>query len=384
MSKHVTSQAQLEELASELEGSRFLAIDTEFMRERTYYAKLCLIQLNNGRVQALIDPFKVDDLSVLAPILVDKGCVKVFHAATQDIEILYHETGVVPTPVFDTQVAASLLGHPLQVGYGPLVRAVCDVKLPKADGFTDWSRRPLTDDQLRYALDDVVYLPQIYDVFVDELRRQGRLDWIKPDLEALSEPSKYVNDPYEMWRKVKRVSSLNRRQLAVAREVAAFRERTAQQRDIPRKYVLADEAIVEIARKAPKNRERLFEVRGLSKRLSNYDANQVLEAVRKARALPESQWPHLERRAHGDHEEEGVVELLGSIVAVRAEENNIAVPLLAPHSELERLARGHRDELSVLEGWRYQIVGRELVDLLDGKLALSMENGRVKITGKHR
>ena len=370
MSSYVASQAELEQLVAQLEGSRILAIDTEFLREKTYYAKLCLIQLNNGRQQALVDPLAVEDLSVLAPILVDANCTKVFHAASQDIDILYHETGVVPTPVFDTQIAASLLGHPLQVGYGPLVRAVCDVRLPKADGYTDWARRPLSEHQMRYALDDVVYLPHIYEVLRSELEKQGRLQWIERDFAALSDPSKYEVDPREMWHKVKRVSTLNRRQLAVAREVAAWREETAMRRNLPRKWVLPDEALVEVARKAPSTRERLLEVRGLSGKLNQADVNGVLEAVRKGRELPQSQWPRIQRARHGDHELEGAVSLMQALVEVRAKQNGVATQLLAPHAELEHLARGHREGIDVLQGWRYDMVGRELEQLLSGELVL--------------
>lgn len=299
MSKFVTTQAQLEELAVELEGSRVLAIDTEFMREKTYYAKLCLLQLNNGTVSALVDPLAVSDLSPLVPILTDENCVKIFHAGTQDIAILYHETGITPSPVFDTQVAASLLGHPLQVGYGPLVRSVCDVKLAKADSYTDWFKRPLTNSQVKYALDDVVYLPRVYERLRDELAEKGRLTWCEHDFVTLADPASYDVDPRETWRRVKRISSLSRGQLAVAREVAAWRESEAQRRNLPRKWVLPDEAVVEIARKAPKTREALFEVRGLANKLSGRDVNHILEAVSRGKEMPQAQWPKLERSPKG-------------------------------------------------------------------------------------
>lgn len=384
MSTYVSTQEQLEQLAAELEGSRILAIDTEFLREKTYYAKLCLVQLNNGSIQALVDPLTVKDLSALAPILVDANCVKVFHAASQDIDILYHETGVVPTPVFDTQVAASLLGHPLQVGYGPLVRSVCDVRLPKADGYTDWSRRPLSKNQLKYALDDVVYLPHLYDVLEHELEEKGRLSWIEHDLEKLSDPHTYDVDPREMWHRVKRISSLTRRQLAVARELAQWRELAAMKRNIPRKWVLSDEALVEVARKSPHTRERLLEVRGLSGKLSTRDVNEILEAVRAGLELPQSQLPKHERVQHGDHEIEGAVSLMLALVEVRAKENGVASQLLAPHADLAKLARGHREGIAVLEGWRYELVGHELVDLLDGKLVMYLDNGCIEVTERHR
>ncbi len=384
MSTNITSQAQLEQFAAELEGSKLLAIDTEFMREKSYYAQLCLLQMNNGTTSALVDPFAVQDLSPLIPILTDSNCVKVFHAGSQDIGILYHETGVVPAPVFDTQIAASLLGYPLQVGYGPLVRSVCDVRLAKADSFTDWSRRPLTNFQMKYALEDVVYLPQLYDYLNDQLQKKGRFAWCERDFAELSNPANYVNEPRDMWQRVKRVSSLSRGQLAIAREVAAWRETQAMDRDMPRKWVLADEAVVEIARKAPKTRERLLEVRGLANRLTSRDVNQILEAVRKGKETPQSQWPHLARSPKGEAETDGAVDLLASLVEVRAKQNDVAAPLLATHADLSKIARGHRQGIPVLEGWRYEMVGKELIDLLEGRLAIYLNRGHIEVTERNR
>lgn len=384
MSSHITSQAQLEEFAAKLEGSKLLAIDTEFMREKSYYAQLCLLQMNNGTVSALVDPFAVRDLSALVPILTDSNCVKVFHAGSQDIGILYHETGVVPSPVFDTQIAASLLGYPLQVGYGPLVRSVCDVRLAKADSFTDWSRRPLTNYQMKYALEDVVYLPQLYEYLNGKLEKMGRIAWCERDFAELSNPAHYVNEPRDMWQRVKRVSSLSRGQLAIAREIAAWREIQAMDRDLPRKWVLADEAVVEIARKAPKTRERLLEVRGLANRLTGRDVNQILEAVRKGKEMPQSQWPRLSRSPKGEAETDGAVDLLASLVEVRAKQNDVAAPLLATHSDLSKIARGHRQGIPVLEGWRYEMVGKELIDLLEGRLAIYLNRGHIEVTERNR
>lgn len=379
MSRFVTTQMELEELASELEGSKVLAIDTEFMREKTYYAKLCLIQLNNGTVSAIVDPLAVKDLSPLVPILCDESCVKVFHAGTQDIDILFQETGVTPSPVFDTQVAASLLGYPLQVGYGPLVRSLCDVHLAKADGYTDWSKRPLSKSQMKYALDDVVYLPRMYQTLRDRLVEKGRLSWCDKDFMDLADPHKYEAHPREMWRRVKRVSSLSRAQLAIAREVADWREREAMSRNLPRKWVLPDEAIVEIARKAPRSKEALFEIRGLSSKLNGKDVNQILDAVRKAKDMPSEQWPQLEKSPKGDNEADGAVELLSALLEVRAKENDVAAPIIATHSDLSKLVRGHRAELPLLQGWRYDLVGKELVDLLEGRLALYLDDGEIAV-----
>ena len=384
MSIYIDTQDRFEAYVEELSSSDLLCIDTEFLREKTYYAQLCLVQVNAGSEPAIIDPLALEDFRPFGRLLADKNIVKVFHAGTQDIGILYHETGVVASPVFDTQVAGALLGYPLQVGYGPLVRSVCGVKLAKADGFTDWARRPLTNNQVKYALDDVVYLPQMYDVMTAKLGKKGRIGWLEEDFKELSNPAKYDNDPHEMWKRVKRVSSLNRHQLSIAREVADWREREARRRNVPRKWVLADEAIVEISRKAPSTVGRLFEVRGLSSHLSHRASNQVLEAVRKGKDLPQEQWPKLDRHPRGAAAIDGAVDLMAALVESRAKDNDVAAPVLASRDELARLARGHREDIAVLEGWRYSMVGHELVDLLEGKIGLCLDHGRIEVTVRHR
>lgn len=376
-SRYIDTQAGLVELAADLEGSELLAVDTEFLREKTYYPKLCLIQLNNESIQAIVDPLAVHDLSPLAPIMTDQGCVKIFHSGSQDIDILFHELGAMPTPLFDTQMAAALMGFPLQVGYGPLVQALCDVRLAKADSYTDWSRRPLTTHQLKYALDDVVYLPQMYRHMVETLEKQGRGSWLDADFAKLADPVRYNSEPMEMWRKVKRVASLSRGQLAVAQELAAWREREAMERNIPRKWVIPDEAVVEIARKSPKSIDRLMEVRGLNTKLTTKTARQVLEAVKKGRERDPKDYPSLPKRPSGVPEVDGAVDLLASVVEVRSKENGVAVPVLASRDDLARLVHGHKEECEVLHGWRYEMVGRELEAIMEGRLAVYVERGKL-------
>lgn len=381
-SRYVETQTDLENLVRDLEGSKVLAIDTEFLREKTYYAKLCLIQINNGEIQAIIDPLRVHSLKVLAPIMEDENCVKVFHSGSQDIEILYNAIGVMPAPLFDTQMAAALMGFPLQVGYGPLVHAICGVKLAKADSYTDWSRRPLTQNQLRYALDDVVYLPQMYEHMVETLESQGRREWLKDDFAELGNTQKYELDPMDAWRKVKRVASLSRPQLAVARELAAWREREARTRNLPRKWIVPDEAIVEVARKAPQSIDRLMEVRGLNSKLTTKNARLVLEAVKRGKECSPEDYPVIPKRSGGEPEVVGAVELLSAVVELRAHESGVAVPVLASHDDLVRLVHGRTDECEVMKGWRFELVGRELRDVMDGKLALSIEDGELKLVSR--
>lgn len=221
---YIDNQETLEAFVERARASSVLAIDTEFLREKTYYARLCLLQLATDDEVAIIDPFAVNDLHVLVPLLADRDIVKLFHAGGQDLEILYREVGMLPEPIFDTQVAAALLGHTQQIGYGALVHSVCGVNLKKVDSYTDWSRRPLSDSQLEYAADDVVYLPGIYREMCAMLDARGRREWLAPDFAELSDPARYEADPRQRFRRLKRVSSLSRRQLSAAREVAAWRE----------------------------------------------------------------------------------------------------------------------------------------------------------------
>ena len=241
---YIANQEDFAAFAERAARSSVLAIDTEFLREKTYYAKLCLIQLATDDETAIVDPFAVDDLGILAPLLLNENVVKLFHAGSQDLEILLREVGVLPKPIFDTQTAAALLGHTQQIGYAALVHAECGVTLKKIDSFTDWSRRPLSDSQLDYAADDVVYLPRMYERMRAELERRGRLAWLARDFEDMSDPAKYAADERGRYRRLKRVSQLSRRQLSAAREVAAWRELEAQRRDVPRKWVITDDLLV--------------------------------------------------------------------------------------------------------------------------------------------
>lgn len=376
---YIASQEELEAFVERARSSSVLAIDTEFLREKTYYAKLCLLQLATDDETVVVDPFEAGDLRVLAPLLTDEGIVKLFHAGRQDLEIILREIGCVPRPLFDTQVAAALLGHTQQIGYAPLVQALCGVKLKKADSFTDWSRRPLSESQLEYAAEDVVYLPRMYESMMRSLREKGRLGWLVNDFADLSDPARYQVDERLRYRKLKHVSSLSRRQMAAAREMAAWRELQAQTRDVPRKWVLTDEQIVEACKREPRTIDDLFMIRGVRERLSMRDARAVMVLVRAALDSGPEAWPELDRCSKSEPNVDVQIDLLMAIVRIRSRESGIAIPTLASHDDLTRLARGHYDEVEVLRVWRREIVGEELLDLLAGRLSLSIRNGSVCI-----
>ena len=377
---YIDNQETLEAFVERARASSVLAIDTEFLREKTYYARLCLLQLATDDEVAIIDPFAVNDLHVLVPLLADRDIVKLFHAGGQDLEILYREVGMLPEPIFDTQVAAALLGHTQQIGYGALVHSVCGVNLKKVDSYTDWSRRPLSDSQLEYAADDVVYLPGIYREMCAMLDARGRREGLAPAFAELSDPARYEADPRQRFRRLKRVSSLSRRQLSAAREVAAWREEEAARRDVPRKWVITDEQIVEACKREARSIDELFMVRGMREKLPTRDARTVAALLRKGLDAPQDRWPVLDRASKSEPNVDAQLDLMEAVVRLRARENGIAMQTLASRDDLARLARGYTEEVDVLRGWRRAMVGEELLDLLAGRLALSLGEEGLRVT----
>lgn len=375
----IDDDSQLKAFVKRCCTSPYMAIDTEFLREKTYYARLCLIQVAIEGEVAIIDPFAIKDITLLNDALTSPDVVKIFHASSQDIEILYHETGVVPRPVFDTQIAAALLGKSQQASYSSLVSSYCSVNLPKKDSFTDWSQRPLKDSQIRYAADDVVYLPQIYYDMVEVLNEKNRLHWLDEAFEEISSPEKYEIKPEERYRKLRRVNQLNAQQMAAAREFAAWRELKAQKINVPRKWIVSDEQIVEACRREARTIDELFMVRGMRESLRAEDARQAVACIKKGLSCPKEQLPQVHEKPKNEHNVDIVVDLMNAVVHLRARENHIAPQTLAPQAELIKLARGHDDECELLKGWRYKVIGKELKELLKGKFSLRIADGNLEI-----
>ena len=375
----IDDDSQLKAFVKRCCTSPYMAIDTEFLREKTYYARLCLIQVAIEGEVAIIDPFAIKDITLLNDALTSPDVVKIFHASSQDIEILYHETGVVPRPVFDTQVAAALLGKSQQASYSSLVSSYCSVNLPKKDSFTDWAQRPLKDSQIRYAADDVVYLPQIYYDMVEVLNEKNRLHWLDEAFEEISSPEKYEIKPEERYRKLRRVNQLNAQQMAAAREFAAWRELKAQKINVPRKWIVSDEQIVEACRREARTIDELFMVRGMRESLRAEDARQAVACIKKGLSCPKEQLPQVHEKPKNEHNVDIVVDLMNAVVHLRARENHIAPQTLAPQAELMKLARGHDDECELLKGWRYKVIGKELKELLKGKFSLRIADGNLEI-----
>lgn len=372
--------SEFDELAAFCErasASRILAVDTEFLRERTYYPKLCLIQIATHDESAAVDPLLIDDLSPLVALLTDKRVTKIFHACTQDLEVILCSLGVVPEPIFDTQLASAFLGMRQQVGYGALVEHYTGVHLPKADSLTDWSRRPLDEEQLSYAEDDVRYLPGIYDAMMTQLVAKNRLGWLRPEMDVLTDRSRIERVPEQAYLHLKRASSLTRRQLTVARELCAWRERRAAERNVPRKWVVSDEILLELSKRSPKTVDRLRRIRG-TEQLSAQDADAMVRAVRKGLAMGVDTIPAPKRRERNSAEAEGAIDLMNALLRIIADRSGVAPQLIATRDDLLDLAQGNEGS-RLSEGWRHELAGAPLERLLSGEIGLTVKEGRVEI-----
>lgn len=353
-------------------NSDVLAIDTEFLREKTFHARLCLLQMATRDEDVIVDPFEVTDLTPLIPLMQNPKVMKLFHAGRQDVGILYRELGIMPWPVFDTQIAATLLGFTQQVGYAALVHSECGVQLKKGDSYTDWSRRPLADSQISYAAEDVIYLPKVYSKMKKRLEELGRLHWLDHDFRELVNPDKYDTKPRERYLRLKRVNQLSRKQLSAAREFAAWREERAESVNVPRKWVVTDEQIVEACKRETRSVDQLFMVRGLRDKLNTADARTVVKLIIKGLDAPQEEWPVTSRKSRNEANVDTVVDLMCALVRYRAKEHEIAFQTLASHDQLVAIARGHTQDVPLLKGWRREIVGAELLDLVNGKIKLSV------------
>ncbi len=378
---HVLFISTYDELVSFCEraaSSKVLAVDTEFLRERTYRPKLCLIQLATSADDIVaVDPLAISDLTPVAELFKNPSITKILHACSQDLEVIDGAMGCVPSPMFDTQVAASFLGHRMQMGYGALVEAYTGVHLAKAESLTDWSRRPLDPEQLTYAEDDVRYLPGIYEQMVEELTKADRLQIVLPEMQALLDPSHYRHDPMDAYKHLKRATSLTRKQLAVGREACAWRERVAAKRNIPRKWVLSDEVMLEVCKRAPKDVDRLFKIRG-TEQLSRRDAEALVFAVNRGTACPTAEMPSLPKRSRPTPEQESVLDLMYAMLRIISEKSGVATQLIATRDDLLDFVNGS-EKAALAQGWRYQLAGAQLERLLNGGCGLTVKDGRVEI-----
>jgi ribonuclease D len=379
----ITDTESLEKLCERLAKSDFITVDTEFMRENTYWPDLCLFQLASREEAAAIDP-KAEgiDLAPLLELLVNNHDVlKVFHAGGQDIEIVFNLTGATPFPMFDTQVAAMALGLGEQVGYQNLVESLLGRHLDKGARFTDWARRPLDKRQIDYAIGDVTHLAELFPKMLDRLVKTGRGEWLDQEMERLSDKGNYMNDPQLAWKKVK-VQSRKAEVLGRLKALAAWREIEARSKNLPRGRIMKDETLADIAMHPPAEQEALGRVRGLSAAWKANDIGaRMMEALEGAVPLPAAEMPSRDEKAPGLGREGALVaDLLKLLLKIRARESNVAPRLVARSEELEMLAAGRRDGLAILKGWRYEEFGRDALDLVEGRLAFAIRGGKLVMT----
>ncbi len=377
----LTDPRELERLAGRLAGETVVGLDTEFVSERTYRPLLCLVSLAWREGEALVDPLALDDLAPLGRALGRPECTVILHAGGQDLPLLARHLGLAPARVFDTQVAAAFLGYG-QIAYSRLVQAVLGVRLEGGSGFSEWARRPLSLQQLRYARDDARYLVPLYDALRAELERKGRLAWCEEECALMRERS-LAGPSGEPWEKVDGVRRLRPRQLAVLRELAAWREEEARRANVPAAYVMRDAALVALAQQAPRDAEGVGRVRGMtSGQLKRY-LPAILAAVERGRGCPRERWPRPAESPQEDPVERTGTDFLSSWVRRRAEEEGITPSLLATRedlSDLVRWRRGDRDELPrVLQGWRRSLVGQDLLELVEGRTALALVDGQLRL-----
>ncbi len=382
----ISNQEELNTACGILAEAPYITIDTEFMRERTYWPKLCLLQLARAEgdwgeeAVYLIDPLAEVDLAPVFTLMADTSTLKVFHAARQDIEIFVNLAGAVPTPIFDTQVAAMVCGYGDQVGYETLVKRIAKAQLDKSSRFTDWARRPLSSKQLKYAAGDVTHLRVVYESLRGQLEKSGRGSWVDAEMSVLRSIDTYVVQPDEAWKRVK-TRSHDPRFLAVVKSLAKWREEEAQRRDVPRGRILKDDAILEIGANKPKTRDQLLASRSLQREGRKPEVcDAILAAVEAGEAAPPEEPPHNPRHfLRPKPGAQALSDLLKVLLKAKAENLGVAQRLIASASELEDLAQGMRDDVKALDGWRREAFGADALRLINGEIALSAGSAGVQV-----
>ncbi len=376
----VTTTKDLKALVTDLEEAQYIALDTEFMRDQTYWPKLCLLQVAAPGIEAIIDPLSDGlDLSSFYKLLKSPRIVKVLHAARQDIEIFYHQGGVIPNPLFDTQIAAMVAGFGESASYETLARKLAHAEIDKSARFTDWSRRPLSKRQLEYALADVTHLRVIYEALAKQLERTGRAAWVVEEIKSLQDPALYKLDPLVAWKRLK-PRTTNKRFLAILAAIAEWREREAQTRDLPRNRIVKDEALLEIAAHPPADAASLEHIRAVPK---GFGASRLgkglMEALEKGQSAPPPEGIEPERPRRKREPSASSIDLLKTLLRLRAEEAGVAPRLIANADDIERIAAHEDEDVAALTGWRADVFGRDAKALRDGKLAIALEKGEAVV-----
>jgi ribonuclease D len=349
------------------------------MREKTYYPKLCLIQVEGKGKIACIDPFRVRDFTPMLNIFRDQSVTKVLHSVSQDMEVFLHSFDCLPSPVYDTQIAASLTGLGEQVSYANLVNEMLGVQLDKSHTRTDWTRRPLDDAQIRYAADDVRYLAELYPKQRQRLEEQGRLDWLQGDFDAIVEESRYRPDPENVWRKVKGHARLRGVDLAVLSQLAKYREEKAMHHDRPRRFIMGDDLLLDLVKSKPKNLKDIERRRGFNPTVIDKHGAALLECIQAGLSMPKEQWPETGKGKPLTANQEVMADILMGLLKQQAKKNEVSVASMASRKEVERLARGKRD-IALMSGWRYELGGKVLIQFLEGKISLGVADRQLVLS----
>jgi len=376
----ITDQQELNGLCARLSTEPYVTVDTEFMRERTYWPILCVIQLGGAKEAAAVDALaETIDLKPVFDLMRKPDVLKVFHAARQDVEIFFHRGGAVPAPIFDSQVAGMVCGFGDAVAYETLVQKLARGTLDKSARFTDWSARPLTERQITYALADVTYLRKIYEKLKARLEATGRASWLEAEMAILTDPATYQMEPQESWRRLK-VRTRAPRFLAILREVAAWREREAQSRDVPRNRIMRDEALMEIAAHAPTNEKMLERTRGISSGFGTSRGGQaLLVAIKRGIDVPENEAPSLPKKEAPPRGLGPVIELLKVLLKMRCDSDDVAQKLIASSADLEAIAADDNADVPALKGWRREIFGEDALALKHGRIALTVDGRKLRV-----
>jgi ribonuclease D len=360
----------------------YLVLDTEFLREKTYFSKLCLVQVSGPGIEpTIIDPFDPDtDMEPLLEALFDKDVIKVLHSGYQDLEIFYHLTGKVPAPIFDTQIAASVLGYGEQVSYANLVKDICGVEISKSQQFTDWSIRPLSQAQIDYALGDVIYLDEIYHHCVKKLKERGRESWIAEDIAALEDEATYKTEPYKAYEKIK-MRSNKPEHLGVLREIAAWREEEAKRKNLPKTFIARDDTLMEIAMTMPKDEKALERVRGFqASQVKKPIGQAMLKAVEIVKKAESDSLPQRKAEKKFPPKKNGLLEMVKLLLKIESSRHDITPRRIADTGDLQDIVLyGEKADVPAMKGWRYDIFGSKCVSLMKGQSGLFIKNGEVEI-----
>ncbi len=373
----IETTEKLEAFMDKISAAKWVALDTEFLREKTYYAKLCLIQIEAEGHRACVDPLSIDDLSSLTKVLNDPDITIVLHAAHQDMEILLQLSGETPTPIFDTQVAAAVLGLGDTMAYARLVEQMLGVAIDKSQVRTDWSRRPLKEAQLKYAIDDVRYLSQIYPMMLEKLESQNRLEWLDKDFAKASDPETYAINADQRWKKIRGNQVLKRPQLAILRELASWRENLAEKKDLPRKWIIGDDILIDLARQNPKSSQEIAQIRGINADRTKKYHQIWLDLLKKGQETPEAEWPELPRSKKPTPTQNGVIDLLMLVIQLEAKKQGITPAAIAGRKQVASMIQAGETKLS--DDWRGEIVNDTFAHVLAGEMVLSIENAKLTL-----